>query len=367
MAKLSSYQDSGVDYEVLDRIKREAIDRAKSTSGLLALAGGREVPESRGASAYVFELGGQTLALVVEGLGTKSIIAQDVLAAGGPNRFADIAQDAVAMIVNDVVSVGALPLVVNAYFSTGDAEWYAEEDRARALLSGWESACVESGATWGGGESPALPGLVTPGGLELAGSSVGVVPDGGGAILGADIEPGDRIVLLASSGLHANGASLARAVAAELPDGYSTLLPSGRTLGEALLDPSLIYAKFLRALYAGGVTPKFLNGITGHGLMKLMRAPKRVRYVIEALPEVPEVLIFLAEARNMMPTEAYATLNMGSGYAAVVRPEDAAEAVRLANEAGYTAIDAGYVEAGPRSVHIPHLGIEYVDDDLQLG
>src|SRR5204862_5147842 len=106
MAKLSNYQDSGVDYSVLDRVKREAIDRAKSTSGLLALSGAEEVPESRGASAYVFKTGGMTMAMVIEGLGTKSLIAQQVLRDGGPNRYADVAVDAVAAIVNDVVSVG---------------------------------------------------------------------------------------------------------------------------------------------------------------------------------------------------------------------------------------------------------------------
>ena len=346
MANLKNYQDSGVDYGVLDRIKREAIARAKSTAGQLEQHGAVEFGDSRGASAYVFNVGAMNLAIVVEGLGTKSIIAEQVLQAGGPQRFDDIAKDAVAAIVNDVVSVGALPLVVTAYFSTGDASWYADEERATALLRGWEAACVEAGATWGGGESPALPGLVTPGALELAGSSIGVVPAGWEPIFGQDIEPGDRIVLLASSGLHANGASLARSVAGDLPDGYLTELPSGRTFGEALLDPSVIYANFVRALVDADIRPTFLNGITGHGLMKMMRAPKRVRYQLDALPEVPEVLAFIAEQRGMEPAEAYATLNMGAGYAAVVRARDAEATVRLATEAGYVALDAGQVVEG---------------------
>lgn len=367
MAKLSNYRDSGVDYTVLDRIKREAIERAKATSGLLAMSGAEEVPESRGASAYVFKAGGMTMAMVVEGLGTKSLIAHQVLQEGGINRYADVAVDAVAAIVNDVISVGAAPLVITAYFSTGDAAWYADEPRATALLAGWQRACEESGAAWGGGESPALPGLVAEDGLELAGSALGIVPQGRDAVLGQNVSPGDRIILLASSGLHANGASLARRVAGMLPNGYATALPSGRTLGEALLDPSVIYAKFVRALLDSDVLPKFLNGVTGHGLMKVMRAPKQVRYVLETVPEVPEVLDFLTQQTGMSTAEAYGTLNMGIGYAAVVSAEDADRTVHLAEAAGYRAWNAGEVVAGARSLSVPHLGIEFADTDLQLG
>ena len=161
MAGRDEYRRSGVDYDVLDDVKREAIALAAATAPLLAASSGAEVSESRGSSAYVFEVNGTTLALVVEGLGTKSIIASDYLEATGVSRFADIAQDAVAAIVNDVISVGANPLVVTAYFATGDAAWYGQRDRSLDLLNGWRKACEEAGAVWGGGESPALPGIVT--------------------------------------------------------------------------------------------------------------------------------------------------------------------------------------------------------------
>src|SRR6266699_2807401 len=118
MARQDEYRRSGVDYEVLDEVKREAIGLASATAPLLALSGGVEVAESRGSSAYVFELNGSTLALVVEGLGTKSIIASEYMEVSGISRFADIARDAVAAIVNDVISVGANPVVVTAYFAT---------------------------------------------------------------------------------------------------------------------------------------------------------------------------------------------------------------------------------------------------------
>ena len=181
MPRHDEYRRSGVDYDVLDEVKREAIALAAATAPLLAASSGAEVSESRGSSAYVFEVNGTTLALVVEGLGTKSIIASDYLDATGVSRFADIAQDAVAAIVNDVISVGANPLVVTAYFATGDAAWYGKRDRSLDLLNGWREACEQAGAVWGGGESPALPGIVNPGAIELAGSALGLVPAGPGS------------------------------------------------------------------------------------------------------------------------------------------------------------------------------------------
>jgi phosphoribosylformylglycinamidine cyclo-ligase len=366
MARQDEYRRSGVDYEVLDEVKREAIALASATAPLLGAAGGFEVGESRGSSAYVFDVGGTTLALVVEGLGTKSIIASEYLAATGVSRFADIARDAVAAIVNDVISVGANPLVVTAYFATGDAAWYADRDRSLDLLNGWRAACEDAGAVWGGGESPALPGIITPDTIELAGSALGLVPAGRRPVFGGDIAAGDKILLLPSSGLHANGASLARRVSSQLPAGLLTELPSGRPLGDALLDPTLIYASFVRGLLASSVVPKFLNGITGHGFLKIMRADVAARYEITAVPQVPEVLQFLAGELGMPAPEAYSTLNMGAGYVVIVGPDDADETLRVARDTGHDALVAGEVVEGQRALAIPSLGIEYRDDDFQL-
>jgi phosphoribosylformylglycinamidine cyclo-ligase len=366
VARQDEYRRSGVDYEVLDEVKREAIALASATAPLLAKSSGAEITESRGSSAYVFELGGTTLALVVEGLGTKSIIASEYLAATGVSRYSDIACDAVAAIVNDVISVGANPLVVTAYFATGDAVWYSSRERSLDLLNGWRAACEEAGATWGGGESPALPGIVMPEAIELAGSALGAVPAGRRPVLGGDIAAGDKILLLPSSGLHANGASLARRVASSLPAGLLTELPSGRHLGDALLDPTRIYASFVRELLESSVIPRFLNGITGHGFLKIMRADISARYEISAVPPVPEVLQYLVDRLDMPPSEAYSTLNMGAGYVAIVGPQDADEALRVARSTGHDALIAGEVVEGARALAIPSLGIEYRDDDFQL-
>src|SRR5512135_1822660 len=201
MSPSSAYGDAGVDYATLDAGKRDALTEALATSALLAQRGGRAIDESRGEPAFAFQIGEQTFAFVLECLGTKSIIARQVEDQLGARAFHGVAYDTVAAIVNDLCCVGALPLVVNAYFATGSSSWYDRAERHAGLLSGWKQACVDAGATWGGGESPSLSGLVSQDEIELAGSAVGMVPGGLPAILGADLAPGDEIVVVGSSGL----------------------------------------------------------------------------------------------------------------------------------------------------------------------
>jgi phosphoribosylformylglycinamidine cyclo-ligase len=362
----ASYRDAGVDYEALDASKRQAIAQALSTSPLLAAHGARTIEASRGEPAFAFELDGRTLAFVVEGLGTKSIIARQVLEEQGIDRFADVAYDAVAAIVNDLCCVGALPLVVNAYFATGSSEWYRQGARASSLLEGWRRACVDAGCAWGGGESPSLPGLVDEREIELAGAAVGAVPRGRAAILGQELGPGDEIVLVASSGLHANGASLARLVAGRLRDGYATALPSGMTLGEALLEPSTMYVGLVTELLHREPALTYMSHITGHGLLKLMRRPESLRYRIRELGETPEVLELLAREAGLDAKTAYSTFNMGVGYA-LYCPAGAGEAiVECAAGLGLVAWVAGNVEEGPREVVLEPVDVRFDGGELEL-
>ncbi len=363
----SAYSSAGVDYEALDAGKRDALTEALATSGLLAGHGGRALDASRGEPAFVFELGGRSFAFVVEGLGTKSIIARQVEEQlGGAGGFEHVAYDTVAAIVNDLCCVGALPLVVNAYFATGSSEWYARADRHAALLAGWRRACEDAGAAWGGGESPSLPDLVNGPEIELAGSSVGAVPEGRAPILGERLRPGDEIVLIDSSGLHANGSSLARMIAGRLEHGYGTPLPSGRTFGEALLDPTPIYVGVVRALLEADIDVHYLSHITGHGLLKLMRPRRELTYEITALPEVPEVLTFLAQQSQMSAAEAYRTLNMGCGFAVYSAAGTGETVVELAAALGLRARVAGGVREGPRQVILSPVAVRFGSDDMDL-
>jgi phosphoribosylformylglycinamidine cyclo-ligase len=195
---------------------------------------------------------------------------------------------------------------------------------------------------------------------------VGLVPEGRDAILGAGLGPGDEIVLVASSGLHANGSSLARAIADRLPDGYGALLPSGRTFGEALLDRSVLYAALVRALVSGSVDVHYLSHITGHGLLKLMRPRRELTYRVRWLPEVPEVLSFLAEHADMAPADAYMTFNMGCGYAVYCAAGEGDEVVRLATALGLSAGVAGVVEEGPRQVVLEPVDVVYESGEMDL-
>ena len=362
----ASYRAAGVDYETLDAGKRLAIAGALSTSSLLDARGGRALDASRGEPAFVFELDGRAFAFVVEGLGTKSMIARQVLEGQGSNRFGDVAYDTVAAILNDLCCVGALPLVVNAYFATGASEWYREGERGAALIEGWRKACVDAGCTWGGGESPSLPGLLDEREIELAGAAVGAVPAGRRPLLGEDLQAGDEIVLVASSGLHANGASLARLLAGRLPDGYATELEDGTSFGEALLEPSVMYVGLVDALLKKELPLRYISHITGHGLLKLMRPPRALTYRIERLPRVPRVLGFMVEQAQMEAHAAYSTFNMGAGYALYCAPGAGVRIAAIAEELGLSALVAGHVEEGARRVILEPVGVYFAGDELEL-
>jgi phosphoribosylformylglycinamidine cyclo-ligase len=363
---MDAYKSAGVDYDRLDAAKRQAVAAALSTSSLLAARGAAALDESRGEPAFVFTLGDTTLAIVLECLGTKSVIAREFEEAGGTAHFADLAYDTVAAIVNDLCCVGALPLVVNAYFATGSAEWYGTGNRLTSLVEGWRRACADSGAAWGGGESPTLGSLVSDKDIELAGCAVGHIPDVSGPILGDRLAPGDEIILVSSSGLHSNGASLARRVAKDSADGYYTRLPSGSLLGDAILMPSLIYAPLVGDLLAREIVPTYLSHITGHGLRKLMRARRDLVYRITSLPRIPEILSFLAERVGMDTKDAYGTFNMGAGFAILCRPEDSERVLERAAACGFDAFRGGNVETGRRSVLLEPLGITFSGEELSL-
>lgn len=364
---MSEYGKVGIDYDILDESKRAAIRHAQATSPLIAAHGGKVVEDSRGASAFVLEIGGQQLAFVVEGLGTKSILARQWLEQTGEDRFADVGIDGVAAIVNDVASVGALPFVVNAYFATGGSDWHAGNTAIQSLLAGWRQGCESASAVWGGGESPALPDLVSAKDVEIAGASIGTVPPEWGPLLGDDLHPGQAIVLIDSSGLHANGATLARSVAKKLPDELRTEMPDGVAFGDALLRPSVVYVPLLAEMRTRGIRPAYFAHITGHGLRKLMRAPGDFVYVVDELPPVPTVLSYLADQAGMTDRDAYGTFNMGAGWAVFVEASQADGVVEAATAVGMSARRAGHIEQGDRAVELAGLGISYSGSELELG
>ena len=361
-----SYEQSGVDYGLIDPLKVAAQRAAAATGVQLAAHGFAEVAASRGESAYVVDVGPFYLASIVECLGSKALVADEMHRLTGRSYYAGIAQDTIAMAVNDLITVGATPLVVQAYWAAGGSEWFGDAQRAQALVAGWRQACETCGIAWGGGETPALAGIVADGRIDLAASCTGLVNPKERLSLGDRLAEGDAIVLLASSGIHANGLSLARKLVERLPEGYRTPVAPGLGYGEALLAPTTLYSPVTEALYRAGITPHYCANITGHGWRKLLRHPAAFTYRIERVPPVPPVLRFIQQQAGQDDQEAYGTLNMGAGFALFVAARDADRTVEIARSQGIDAIVAGRLEAGPKRLIVEPLGLSWGDDALQL-
>ncbi|MBC7236078.1 MAG: phosphoribosylformylglycinamidine cyclo-ligase [Chloroflexi bacterium] len=360
------YKRAGVDYSRLDPLKVMAQQAARDTARHLLNAGFQEVAASRGESAYVIDMGDFYLASITECLGTKSLVADAMREIGGRTYYDQIAQDTIAAAANDLATVGARPLSIHAYWAVGGSEWFDDERRMRDLVQGWKATCDALGAAWGGGETPSLAGIVQSGTIDLAASCVGIIRPKEHLVLGEALRPGDAIVLLASSGIHANGLTLARKLAERLPQGYATPLPEGRLYGEALLDATTLYSPVVQALLAAGIDIHYMANITGHGWRKIMRHPAAFTYRIASLPPVPPVLRFLAQQAGLGPDEAYGTLNMGAGYALFLAAEDAQRAIEISQAQSVPAYLAGRVESGPRRVLIEPLNVLYDAASLDL-
>ena len=361
-----SYEQAGVQYELIDPLKVAAQRAAAATATHLRAHGFDEVAASRGESAYVVDVGPFYIASIVECLGTKTLVADDMQRLTGRSWFAGIAQDTIAMAVNDLITVGATPLVVQAYWAAGGSEWFTDAARAQALVEGWKAACDTCQVAWGGGETPALAGIVEAGRIDLAASCTGLVNPKSRLSLGEKLGPGDAIVLLASSGINANGLSLARKLAERLPLGYLTEIEPGLGYGEALLAPTTLYSPVTEALWAAGVAVHYAANITGHGWRKLLRHPSTLTYRVHTVPPVPPVLKFIAEQAGHGAREAYSTLNMGAGFALFVAAADAARTVEIARAAGVQAWVCGSVEAGPKQLLVEPLGLHFGADELAL-
>jgi phosphoribosylformylglycinamidine cyclo-ligase len=365
-----SYEQAGVNYDLIDPLKVSAQRAAAATAVHLAAHGFTEVKASRGESAYVVDVGPFYIASIVECLGSKALVADEMAALTGRSWYEGIAQDTIAMAVNDLITVGATPLVVQAYWAAGGSDWFGDAERAQALVAGWKKACDTCQVAWGGGETPALAGIVEGGRIDLAASCTGLINPKQRLSVGDRLAAGDVIVLLDSSGIHANGLSLARKLLERLPQGWLTevdpVKQPGLSYGEALLAPTLLYSPVTEALWAAGIVPHYCANITGHGWRKLLRHPGAFTYRIHTVPPVPPVLKFIQHHAQQDDREAYSTLNMGAGFALFMAAGDAERTVQIAQSLGIGARLAGTVEAGDKQVLIEPLGIRFGDDDLQL-
>jgi phosphoribosylformylglycinamidine cyclo-ligase len=364
--KKLTYSQAGVDYSRIDPIKILAQKSARATGPHIAAAGFPEIEASRGESAYVVDAGRFYLASITECLGTKVLVAEPVRQITGRTYFDSLAQDTLAMAINDLITVGARPLTVHAYWALGGNGWLADEPRMRDLIKGWKRTCDDARVSWGGGETPVLSGVVCTGTVDLAASCVGIIRPKSRLSLGAKLAAGDAIVILESSGIHANGVTLARKLAERLPEGYATGLNDGRLYGEALLDPTIIYSPLIEALFAARIKLHYMSNITGHGWRKIMRHSAAFTYRITQVPPVPPVLRLIQEQAQLDSAEAYGSLNMGAGFALFMPPSDAPQAIRIAARHKIKAYLAGYVEDGPRQVILEPVGVNFKGASLNL-
>ncbi len=364
MTKKLDYHKS-VNYSQADPMKILAQKQGLATAGNMPF-GFKEVAGTRGESAYIFEMGSLWGAFVQEGLGTKSLVAQAVYEQMGQSYFRDIAQDTVACIINDLVSVGATPVALNAYWSSGSYEWLTNRTIAEDFIKGWRHACDMAEVVWGGGETQSLPGVVVPGALEFAGSAFGVIDSAKKLVQGKNLRPGDVIVLIESSGVHANGISLIREIATSLPHGYKTKLADGTIFSEAVLAPTHIYSGMVKALQDADIEIRYLSNITGHGWRKLMRAEVDFSYIITKTPPVAEIFNFIAKQADNNEAEMYGNYNMGAGYAVYVPAAQAQKVVDIAEEQNLKAWIAGTVEEGPKQVVIKSKNITFGGDSLEV-
>lgn len=389
MSSKMTYRGVGVDYDALDRFKRKAQEAARTTAHNIERLGWRMIPESYGESAFLIESTDDLpylTAHVEEGLGTKNLVADAMYLLTGKSYYDNIAQDTVAMIVNDIITLGALPLSVAMHLAVGDSSWFNDEKRCRDLIAGWKKACDLARCAWGGGETPTLKGIVVPGTALLSGSALGVKYKE--QIGDANIQHGDAIILIESSGIHANGLTMAREIGERkdglwrrlinlffphrfpllaLPDGYLTRLSDGRFYGEALLDPTHIYVPLMEECLNRHVNIHRAVNITGHGWRTLMRAEQPFAYIIDVLPRQQPIFDFIQKHGPVDDREAFGNLNMSAGFALYVPESDVNKVVYAAALQGQKAFCAGYVERSvEKKVVIKPRGLEYSGATLEV-
>jgi phosphoribosylformylglycinamidine cyclo-ligase len=276
-----------------------------------------------------------------DGVGTKLKLAID------SNRHGTVGIDLVAMCVNDLIVQGAEPLFFLDYFATGKLDTGIAEQ----VIAGIAEGCRIAGCALIGGETAEMPGMYAPGDYDLAGFSVGAV-ERVRALTGQSVQAGDLLLGLASSGIHSNGYSLVRRLAADKAWKLDrpALFDQDRLLIDWLMEPTRIYVRSLLPLVQTGCI-RALAHITGGGLLENIPRvlPDGLHATVDADSwEQPRLMAFLQAQGAIEPGEMARTFNCGIGMAVVVRPEDEAYVTRTLTEAGETVFRIGAITAGDK-------------------
>ncbi|MGY8869327.1 MAG: phosphoribosylformylglycinamidine cyclo-ligase [Pseudomonadales bacterium] len=327
-----SYKDAGVDIDagnaLVDRIKSIAkrTARPEVMGGLGGFGALCEIPE--GYKQPVLVSG-------TDGVGTKLRLAMEL------QKHDTIGIDLVAMCVNDLIVAGAEPLFFLDYYATGKLNI----DMAADVVTGIGKGCELSGAALVGGETAEMPGMYEGDDYDLAGFCVGIV-EKSEIIDGSKVSVGDTLIGLASSGPHSNGYSLIRKII-EVSDADLDQDIEGRTLKDALLEPTRIYVKSVLNLLKNGQV-NALSHITGGGLLENIPRvlPDNAKAVINTNSwTIPGVFQWLQSAGNVDSREMYRTFNCGVGMVICVPADQAEASIKLLKETGEDAWVIGHIDA----------------------
>ena len=337
----SAYARAGVDTSRADQAVSALV------SVLRSIDTGRESRAVLGSGHYanVLRIDDRLgIALSTDGVGSKVIVAEEL------GRFDTVGIDCIAMNVNDVICVGAEPIAVLDYIAVEAAD----PDVLRQIAEGLKAGAEQAGVEIPGGELAQLPELIrghpSPYGFDLVGACFGTVALDS-IVTGASIEPGDAVIGLPSSGVHSNGLTLARRALPDLGEAPPEL--GGRTVGETLLEPTVIYVRAVMDLLRSDVEVRGLAHITSGGLGNLLRLEADVGYRIDSpLPTLP-VFDLIAERSGASDEELHDVFNMGCGFCCVVPARQLDDALELlakrhpgAAVIGQVTADAGVVDRG---------------------
>ena len=338
------YKKAGVDIEAGYKSVELMKEHVKKTMRPEVLGG-------LGGFAGAFDLSGiknmeePVLLSGTDGCGTKVKLAFVM------DKHDTIGIDAVAMCVNDIACSGGEPLFFLDYIACGKN--YPE--KIASIVSGVAEGCLPSECALVGGETAEHPGLMPEDDYDLAGFAVGVV-DKKDIIDGSTIKAGDTLIGIASSGVHSNGFSLVRKVFEMTKESLDTYYDElGKTLGEALIEPTRIYVKALKNVKNAGVRIKGCSHITGGGFFENVprMLPENVRAIIkkESYP-VPALFGLIQKNGNIEEHMMYNTFNMGLGMVIAVNPEDVETTMKAIEEAGDKCYVVGNIVEGDKGVDL---------------
>ena len=309
-----TYSESGVDIDL------EAVTVSKLADKLKSTLKYRDIITDSGHYAALVKLGDKAIAMSTDGVGSKILIAEMM------NKYDTVGIDCIAMVVNDILCVGAEPIALVDYLAVEKPD----PKRASEIAEGLVKGAKESEIAIIGGETASLPEIIKD--FDLAGTGIGFV-DIDKIITGENIKPGNLLIGINSNGIHSNGYSLARkALFDDAGLSVDDKMPNGKTtIGEELIRPTELYVKPIVALFEKEYKINGLSHITGGGFTNLRRLKKGVGYDISCLPEVPEIFKLIYE-QNIDIKEMYKVFNMGVGFVVICDEPEAIDIIETLNE-----------------------------------